>query len=50
MPNRLEPLMSGLNLLVLSDLHLDHHALSLGGADGRRIDADADVVVLAGDI
>jgi predicted phosphodiesterase len=50
MPNRLEPLMSGLNLLVLSDLHLDHHALSLVGADGRRIDAEADVVVLAGDI
>lgn len=39
-----------LNLLVLSDLHLDHHALFLVGAGGRRIDSGADVVVLAGDI
>lgn len=42
--------MPQLQLLVLSDLHLDHHALPLMGADGRRIDAGADVVVLAGDI
>ncbi|KQO27197.1 metallophosphoesterase [Acidovorax sp. Leaf78] len=39
-----------LKLLVLSDLHLDHHALPLVDAEGQRIDAGADVVVLAGDI
>ncbi len=42
--------MPRLSLLVLSDLHLDHHAFPLVRVDGRRIDAGADVVVLAGDI
>lgn len=41
--------VAALRLLVLSDLHLDHQPLDVV-TDGRRIDADADVVVLAGDI
>lgn len=36
-------------LLILSDLHLDHRALS-PEYDGKRLDEQADVVVLAGDI
>ena len=35
--------------LVLSDIHLSHHPLS-AVQNGRRIDEQADVVVLAGDI
>ena len=38
-----------MKLLVLSDLHLAHHSFSAIQA-GRRIDNEADVVVLAGDI
>lgn len=38
-----------MKLLVLSDLHLDMAPMPLE-TDGRRIDAGADVVVLAGDI
>lgn len=37
-------------MLVYSDLHIDHRPFSATMADGRRVDADADVVVLAGDI
>ncbi|WP_436136217.1 metallophosphoesterase [Acidovorax sp. LjRoot129] len=39
-----------MKLLILSDLHLDHHPLHLTCHDGTRIGAEADVVVLAGDI
>lgn len=39
-----------MKLLVLSDLHCEYEAMPLVGKDGRRMDADADVVVLAGDI
>ena len=38
-----------MKILVLSDLHLSHHHF-LAVHDGRRIDQEADVVVLAGDI
>lgn len=41
--------MKALRLLVLSDLHLDHQPLDMH-AHGQRIDAGANVVVLAGDI
>ncbi|MCO5358627.1 metallophosphoesterase [Acidovorax kalamii] len=42
--------MSPMKLLILSDLHLDHHPLHMTRHDGIRIDAEADVVILAGDI
>lgn len=38
-----------MKILVLSDLHLAHHSFS-AVHDGVRVDAQADVVVLAGDI
>lgn len=38
-----------MKLLILSDLHNDMDEMSVV-VDGRRIDADVDVVVLAGDI
>ncbi len=38
-----------MKILILSDLHLGHHTFQTD-VDGKRIDADADVVVLAGDI
>ena len=38
-----------MKILVLSDLHLAHLAFS-ALHEGRRIDEEADVVVLAGDI
>lgn len=38
-----------LKLLIMSDLHIDMAMMSVV-VDGRRIDAEADVVVLAGDI
>ena len=38
-----------MKILVLSDIHLSHHHLS-AVQNGRRIDEQADVVVLAGDI
>jgi predicted phosphodiesterase len=38
-----------LKILILSDLHIDMAEMPVV-VDGRRIDADADVVVLAGDI
>jgi len=38
-----------MKLLILSDLHNDMDEMSVM-VNGRRIDADADVVVLAGDI
>jgi len=38
-----------MKLLILSDLHLEMGQLALE-EEGRRIDADADVVVLAGDL
>ena len=39
-----------MKILVLSDLHLERFDLDTCLPDGRRIDAEADVVVLAGDI
>ncbi|CAN7569781.1 metallophosphoesterase family protein [Acidovorax sp. LjRoot129] len=39
-----------MKLLILSDLHLNHHALDVRLSDGRRIDDGSDVIVLAGDI
>lgn len=38
-----------MKLLILSDLHLDMYPMAVE-EDGRRIDQDTDVVVLAGDI
>lgn len=38
-----------MKLLILSDLHLDMAPMAVE-QDGRRIDHEADVVVLAGDI
>lgn len=38
-----------MKLLILSDLHLEHHAFDVAPG-GERIDAHADAVVLAGDI
>lgn len=38
-----------MKLLILSDLHLDVAPMALEH-EGRRIDRDADLVVLAGDI
>jgi predicted phosphodiesterase len=38
-----------MKILVLSDLHLSHQSFAVV-MDGARIDAQADVVVLAGDI
>ena len=38
-----------MKILILSDLHLSHHSFS-AVIDGQRIDEQADVVVLAGDI
>ena len=39
-----------MKLLVYSDLHLDHQPFSPILPDGRRVDEDADMVILAGDI
>lgn len=39
-----------MKLLVYSDLHLEHRPFTVLEKDGSRFDADADLVILAGDI